>query len=133
MNPKRLSGIQNAMLTGRGKPSDHLLGSNLRGAEFATNKSIKESFDIHNGSFPSDPSPETIYSKGHVRIGNDVWVGDTVTILSGVEIGDGAVIGASSVVTRNVDPYEVVAGNPARLIRFRFSRDIVELLTQLNW
>ena len=71
--------------------------------------------------------------RGDVRIGNDVWVGDTVTILSGVEIGDGAVVGASSVVTRNVDPYEVVAGNPAKHIRFRFPREVVELLTKLKW
>jgi len=59
-------------------------------------------------------------SKGNVIIGNDVWIGDDVMILSGVQIGDGAVIGARSIVTRNVKSYEIVGGNPAEHIRFRF-------------
>jgi len=58
-------------------------------------------------------------SKGDVVIGNDVWIGDFVTILSGVTIGDGAVIGAGSVVTRNVQPYTIVGGNPAKFIKAR--------------
>jgi acetyltransferase-like isoleucine patch superfamily enzyme len=58
-------------------------------------------------------------SKGDVIIGNDVWIGEDVLILSGVTIGDGAVIGAGSVVTKNVDPYTIVAGDPAQKIRNR--------------
>ena len=57
------------------------------------------------------------WSKGNVEIGNDVWIGYGATILSGVVIGDGAVIAAGSMVVHNVDPYSIVAGNPARLIK----------------
>ena len=62
-------------------------------------------------------------SRGDIRIGNDVWIGSGALILSGITVGDGAVIGARSVVTRNVAPYAIVAGNPARHIRARFSPD----------
>jgi len=62
--------------------------------------------------------PET--GKGRVTIGNDVWVGSRAIILSNLSIGDGAVIGAGAVVTSDVQPYAIVAGNPAKLIRFRF-------------
>lgn len=65
-------------------------------------------------------------SKGDVTIGNDVWIGHGVTILSGVTIGDGAVIGAGSVVASNVLPYSIVAGNPAKLIKYRMKESIIE-------
>lgn len=63
------------------------------------------------------PSERALFSKGSVKIGANVWIGDKATILPNVSIGDGAVIGANSVVTRNVPPYCVVAGNPAKIIR----------------
>ena len=72
-------------------------------------------------------------SKGNVVIGNDVWIGYRVTIMSGVEIGDGAVIAANSHVVKNVAPYEIVGGNPAKHIRWRFDQDIVDLLLELKW
>ena len=72
-------------------------------------------------------------TKGDVKIGNDVWIGHGATILSGIEIGDGAVIGAMAVVTKNVRPYAIVAGNPAREIRRRFGDDDIKLLLQLKW
>lgn len=63
------------------------------------------------------PNRRLLYSKGEVAIGRNVWIGDKVTVLPGVHIGDGAIIGAGSVVTGDVPAYAVVAGNPARIIR----------------
>jgi len=72
-------------------------------------------------------------SKGNVIIGNDVWIGLGATILSGVKIGDGAVIGARAVVTKDVAPYAVVVGNPAREVKKRFSDEIIDKLLDIKW
>lgn len=72
-------------------------------------------------------------TKGDVVIGNDVWIGQDVTLLSGVTIGDGAVIGACSVVAKDVEPYAIVVGNPVRLVRKRFSDEIIVKLLELRW
>ena len=66
-------------------------------------------------------------------IGNDVWIGYGVTVMNGVNIGDGAVIAAGSVVTKDVEPYSIVGGNPAKLIRPRFDDKVVEKLIKLRW
>ena len=72
-------------------------------------------------------------SRGDVIIGNDVWIAQGSLILSGVTIGDGAVIGADSVVTKNVPPYAIVAGNPAHLIRYRFDEATIAALQRIAW
>jgi acetyltransferase-like isoleucine patch superfamily enzyme len=72
-------------------------------------------------------------SKGDVRIGNDVWIGRGSRILSGVTIGDGAVIGAWSVVTKDVRPYAIAVGVPAREIKRRFSDNQVDALLRIQW
>jgi virginiamycin A acetyltransferase len=72
-------------------------------------------------------------SKGDTIIGNDVWLGYNALILPGVKIGDGAIIGANSVVTKDVEPYTIVGGNPAKLIRKRFTDDVINLLLKLKW
>jgi len=72
-------------------------------------------------------------SKGDVHIGSDVWIGDHAVILSGVSIGNGAVVGANAVVSKDVAPYTIVAGNPATLIRPRFQAQQIEALQQTHW
>lgn len=79
-------------------------------------------------AYPGHPT-----SRGDVYIGHDVWIGWGTLILSGVTIGNGAVIGAGSVVTRNVPPYAIVAGNPAQVIRYRFSQSQIEELQRIAW
>lgn len=88
-------------------------------------------FNVFWQEFSHIPHPTT--TKGDVVIGNDVWIGGKAVILSGVTIGDGAVIGTCSVVTKDVEPYAIVAGNPARPIRKRFSNDQIEHLLKIKW
>jgi len=72
-------------------------------------------------------------SRGGIRIGNDVWIGGKAMILSGVTIGDGAVIAAGAVVTRDVPPYAIVGGTPAKVLKYRFTPDVIEKLLQMKW
>ncbi len=70
---------------------------------------------------------------GDTVIGNDVWIGSEAIIMPGVKVGDGAVIGTRALVTRDVEPYAIVGGNPARVIRKRFDDDSVAMLMQMKW
>ena len=72
------------------------------------------------------------FSKGDITLGDDVWVGANVTICSGVTIGQGAVIAAGAVVTKDVEPYTIVGGVPARIIRYRFSQEIIKRLLTVD-
>ena len=72
-------------------------------------------------------------NKGDIVIGNDVWIGYEAVIMSGVHIGDGAIIGTRSVVTKDVEPYTIVGGIPAKPIRKRFDRDTILKLESLKW
>lgn len=80
------------------------------------------------GSAPMNPP-----YKGNTVVGNDVWIGNNATIMPGVTIGDGAIVGTNAVVTKNVDPYTIVAGNPARVIRKRFDDETRTLLLKIAW
>ena len=73
------------------------------------------------------------YSKGDVWIGNDVWLGRGCTIMSGVHIGDGATVAAKAVVSRDVPPYAVAAGNPAEVRKLRFSKKEIDALLSIKW
>jgi len=68
-----------------------------------------------------------------VIIGNDVWVGTNATIMNGVYIGDGSIIAANSHVVKDVEPYSMVGGNPAKLIKYRHSKEIIEKLIEIQW
>ncbi len=71
--------------------------------------------------------------KGDTIIGNDVWIGYNAAFMPGVKIANGAIIGTNSLVTKNIGPYEIWGGNPARLIRKRFSDEIIEYLEKIQW
>jgi acetyltransferase-like isoleucine patch superfamily enzyme len=103
-----------------------LLGSNHR-IDWITTYPFSVLFEDASG-FPGHPS-----SKGDILIGHDVWIGREAIILSGVTVGNGAVIAARSVVTRDVAPYSVVAGNPARHLKYRFPEQSIEKLQQIAW
>lgn len=70
---------------------------------------------------------------GKIKIGNDVWIGEGVFIRRGVKIGDGAVIASHSVLSKDVEPYSIVGGIPARHIKFRFEKDIIKQLIEMEW
>ncbi len=93
---------------------------------------------INQNIFPNHSGKGHPWTKGGVKIGNDVWVGTYATFHSGVTVGDGAVIASNSVVTRDVPPYAIVAGNPAKIIKYRFGEfkegaEIREKLLKLKW
>lgn len=72
-------------------------------------------------------------AKGNIIVNDDVWIGDSALILSGVEIGQGAVIAAGAVVTEDVPPYAIVGGVPARVIKYRFTDDVIKELVKIDY
>ena len=76
---------------------------------------------------------EDAQNRGDTVVGNDVWIGMNAVIMPGVKIGDGAIIGANSVVTKNVEPYTVVGGNPATIIKKRFDEQTIDTLLNIKW
>ena len=92
-------------------------------------------FNVFGGAWSENTKPhlEELPFKGDIVIGNDVWIGRESTIMPGVKVGDGAIIAAHSVVTKDVAPYTVVGGNPAIYIKNRFDDELTGLLQKLCW
>lgn len=88
-------------------------------------------FKVFGGAWAN--APMNAVSKGDTVIGNDVWIGNSVTIMQGINIGDGAIIGTNSLVTKDVPPYTIVGGNPAKIIRQRFDPETTDFLLKLKW
>ena len=106
----------------------------MNGANHRMNGITTYPFNIMGGGWEScTPRIDDLPLKGDTVIGNDVWIGQNVTFLPGVHVGDGAIIGANSVVAKDVLPYHIVGGNPAKTIRKRFDDETIELLLKLRW
>jgi acetyltransferase-like isoleucine patch superfamily enzyme len=73
------------------------------------------------------------YCRGDIWIGNDVWIGANSTIMDGVSIGNGAIVATGSIVTKDVPPYAIVGGNPAKIIRYRFTPEQISALERIQW
>lgn len=105
----------------------------MNGANHKMNSVSTYPFYIFEGWNQTPPPMIDLPYKGDTIIGNDVWIGQNATIMPGVKIGDGAIIGANSTVASDVDKFTIVAGNPAKLIRKRFDEELIDLLEDLKW
>ena len=112
-----------------------------RGVEFVMNganhrmcSASTYPFNIMGGGWEKcTPSLDELPLKGDTVVGNDVWIGQDVTVMPGVHIGDGAIIAARSVVARDVPAYAIFGGNPAKLLRMRFDKETIDMLLNLKW
>ncbi len=106
----------------------------MNGANHKLNGFSTYPFQIFGNSWEKvTPHPGELPYKGNTVIGNDVWIGYEVTIMPGVQVGDGAIIAAKSVVVNNVAPYTIYGGNPAKCIRQRFDDEVIRLLLGVAW
>lgn len=105
----------------------------MNGANHLTDAVSAYPFAVFGGDWSEAMAGKSYPIKGDTVVGHDVWIGYRAIIMPGVTIGDGAIIGACSVVTRDVEPYSIVGGNPARLIRKRFDEPTIDRLLQLAW
>ena len=98
------------------------------------NHNVKNiSTHLLNYKYNKKSLPNDIIIKGDIVFDNDIWVGKGVMFLPNIHIGNGAVIGAGSVVTKDVPPYAIVAGNPAKVIKYRFDEDTIKKLLEIKW
>lgn len=105
----------------------------MNGANHLTDSLSTYPFAIFGNGWENAMEGKTYPQKGDINIGNDVWIGYNATIMSGVTIGDGAIIAANSTVIKDVEPYSIVGGNPAKEIKKRFSKAVILKLLELQW
>ena len=105
----------------------------MNGCNHQMNAATTFPFYIFEGWNQQTPPMSEMPLKGDTIIGNDVWIGQNATILPGVHIGNGAIIGLNSVVGSDVAPYTIVAGNPAKEIHKRFDNELIDMLLKLKW
>lgn len=106
----------------------------MNGANHRMNSVTTYPFNIMgHGWEKSTPALEDLPFKGDTVVGNDVWIGQQVTIMPGVNIGDGSIIAANSVVTKDVPPYHIVGGNPSRILKRRFDEELIDYLLEIKW
>lgn len=106
----------------------------MNGANHRMDSATTYPFNIMGGGWETfAPKLKDLPFKGDTVVGNDVWIGQHVTILPGVHIDDGAIIGANSVVAKDIPPYCIAAGNPCRIIRKRFDDELIQYLLTLKW
>lgn len=106
----------------------------MNGANHRMNSITTYPFNIMSNELKKfAPKLEELPLKGDTIIGNDVWIGQNVTILPGVHIGNGAIIGANSVVSKDIPSYHIAAGNPCKIIKKRFSDELIQYLEKLKW
>jgi len=105
----------------------------MNGANHLTNSLTTYPFAIFGKGWENAMEEKTYPQKGDITIGNDVWIGYNATVMAGVSIGDGAIIAANSTVIKDVEPYSMVGGNPAKEIKKRFSKELITKLLALQW
>ena len=105
----------------------------MNGANHLTNAITPYPFAIFGEGWKNAMEGKKYPNKGDISIGNDVWIGYNATIMAGVKIGDGAIIATNATVTKDVEPYAIVGGNPAKLIKKRFSADQIKKLLTIQW
>lgn len=105
----------------------------MNGANHLTDSISTYPFAIFGGDWKDAMEGKNYPSKGDTIIGNDVWIGCNVTIMAGVSIGDGAIIATNATVVKDVSPYTIVGGNPAKEIKKRFSQEKIQQLLDLKW
>lgn len=105
----------------------------MNGANHLTDAISSYPFAVFGNGWEKAMDGKTYPNKGNLVIGNDVWIGYKATIMAGVTVGDGAIIAANTTVTKDVAPYTIVGGNPAKEIRKRSSDAEIQLLLEIQW
>lgn len=105
----------------------------MNGANHLTDAITSYPFAIFGKDWADAMDGKAYPSKGDTIIGNDVWIGFNATIMAGIKVGDGAIIATNAVVTKDVEPYTIVGGNPAKEIKKRFSKESIDTLLSLKW